>query len=77
MLLGDIFKANNVNYLTIGMFLAKIILFQKLLLAAAVYCIISLHGLVKTKGHHRDNYESEESARFDLFNICGGGGVHE
>lgn len=77
MLLGDIFKANNVNYLTIGMILAKIILFQKFLLVAAVYCIISLHGVMKSKGHHRDTFASEESARFDLFDICGGTSSHD
>lgn len=71
------FKTNNVNYFTIGMILLKIILFQKLLLAAAIYCIISLHGHLKTKTHNRDNVESEESARFDFYNICGGGGIYD
>lgn len=76
-LLSDIFKANNINYLTIGVFLAKIILFQKLLLSIAMYCIISLHASLKTKGHHRDNLDSEETARFDVYNICSGNWIND
>lgn len=69
-LLSDIFKANNVNYLTIGIFLVKIILFQKLLLVMAVYCIALLHYALKEYNSHKSRTSSEEGkVRLNIYPV--------
>lgn len=72
-LMSDIFKGNNVNYMTIGIFLLKIILFQKLLLLISVYCIASLHWAIKEHKDHKHKGKrrtsSEEGSKFNLFTV--------
>lgn len=68
-LMSDIFKANNVNYMTIGIFLLKIILFQKLLLLIAIYCIASLHWALKEQKDQKTKgrASSEEGKKFCIY----------